>query len=86
MPLENYAELSKYADSVNLKTLPSTTFEDRSVLPLHPGIYFITTEDNVLYRRKRIQFVSNAGKTNFLGTECWYSHTVNAVDTGRFVG
>jgi len=42
--------------------------------------------DSGIYRRKRMQFVSNAGKTNFLGTECWYSHTVNAVDTGRFVG
>jgi hypothetical protein len=42
--------------------------------------------DSGIYRRKRMQFVSNAGKTNFLGTECWYSHTVSAVDTGRFVG
>ena len=42
--------------------------------------------DSGIYRRKRMQFVSNAGKTNFLDTECWYSHTISAVDTGRFVG
>lgn len=38
-----------------------------------------------IYRRKRMRFTSNAGKINFAGTDCWYSHTVNAEDTGRFV-
>lgn len=42
--------------------------------------------ESKVYRRKRMQFVSNAGRVSFLGTECWYSHTVQAVDTGKFVG
>ena len=49
MHLQNYAELKRYADSVNLKALPSTPLEDRTVLPRQAGIYFIVKDDIVLY-------------------------------------
>lgn len=37
------------------------------------------------YHRKRMKFVSNAGRISYGDTECWYSHTVYAEDTGKFV-
>lgn len=46
--------------------------------------WFLNPESN-RYHRKRMKFVSNAGRISFGDTECWYSHTIYAEDTGRFV-
>ncbi len=46
------------------------------------GMRFYRDPETGFYRRKEMKFVSNAGRINFSGTECWYSHTTNAVETG----
>jgi hypothetical protein len=47
------------------------------------GMRFYRDPETGFYRRKQMQFVSNAGRINFGGMECWYSHTTHAMETGR---
>jgi hypothetical protein len=49
------------------------------------GMRFYRDPETGFYRRKEMKFVSNAGRINFGGVECWYSHTTHAVETGRLV-
>lgn len=49
------------------------------------GMRFYRDNETGFYRRKQMKFVSNAGRINFNGIECWYSHTTNAEQTGKIV-
>lgn len=49
------------------------------------GMRFYRDPETGFYRRKGMKFVSNAGRINFAGKQCWYSHTTHAVETGQYV-
>jgi hypothetical protein len=49
------------------------------------GMRFYRDPETGFYRRKEMKFISNAGRINFSRTECWYSHTTNAEETGVVV-